>query len=928
MLVGRESEVEAIDEVLAAGRSGLAALIFEGPAGIGKTAVWQLVFERAAILGRLVLSCRPVEAESKLAFASLADLLDPAVDEALPDLAEPQRLALEVALLRAAPRGAPPDGRSVGTATRALLRRCAEATPIVVAIDDLQWLDRASASALGFALHRLLESPIAIVAAVRLETDAAADPLGLERSLAERLTRCRLSPLSLSGLYHVIADELGQVFPRPMLERIAEASDGNPLFALEIARAFVETEDLPGPGEPLPVPESLAALLEGRVRRLRRETRSALLAVAALGRPNVDMVGRALGREGAEALLPAERAGIVAVRDGVVRFSHPLLASTAYSTASESERRRVHRVLADILVDEEQRTRHLALATTEPDEEVAGALESAAAQANARGAPEVAAELAELACLRTPPECDAARAKRALALAEYQFRSGDTAEAQRLARAFVEEEDPGVLRARALELLARIIHVAGTAADAAACCEQALIEAGDDTELQARIHATYSLVSYHDFRQALPHARSALDLLAQHHESDPAILAQALFAYIEAEFYAGHPLPSDAVERALELERESPNPNVADRVSAALGAFLKLQGDFDGARHWLEATQQAAVEEGDDASLPYALSHLPQLELWLGNWSRAEEVACEHLELAKLTGQVSQQRQALYNLAIVHAHMGRLDDADREAQTLRQDAEAVDDQWDTGNAFAVLGFVELSRGDAAEAARYLGMNFESREAIGAQEPVRPYGDYVEALIELGDLDRAEGVLDLFEERSRTADRAALLAIAASCRALLAAARQDLADAAAAIDEALEQHARVRVPFDLARTLLVAGQVRRRRGERREARDALEEARRIFEELGAPPWVARAAAELRRIPIRRKAAADLTPTEERVAELAAAGRTNREVAQALFISPKTVEANLSRVYRKLGIHSRAELGARMAKPGRGESAAKQ
>jgi DNA-binding CsgD family transcriptional regulator len=916
-IVGRDAELAAIDRLVATAASGPRGLMFEGEPGIGKTTVWETIFACAAEHGVRVLSCRPVQAEAKLTLASLADLLAPVVDDVLPELAEPQRLVLEVALLRVSPKGAPPDGRSVGTATLSLLRRCAAAAPIVVAIDDVQWLDRASAAALAFAVRRLHESPVSIVTTARVESGAAVDPLDLERALPGRVTKLGLAPLSLSGLYHVIAGRLGHVFPRPTLERIAVASDGSPLFALELARSLAETGLRPGPGEPLPVPGSLAKLIERRIGRLRGETRTALLAAAALGRPDIETIGRALAGDPVEALLTAEQQGIVTLQQGVVRFSHPLLSSTVYSAASESERHRVHRVLAEAVAEPEQRAWHLALAATGPQEDVAAALQSAAEHANERGAPEVAAELAELACRLTPDEHRAALAERMLALTEYLFRCGDTAEAQRLARAFVDEQEPGPRRARALELLARMLHVAGTSAEAAECCERALAEAGGDVELLARIHATCSLVSFHDFRLALPHARAALELLERLDEPDPALLAQALFAYIEAEFYAGNPLPMDAVERALELERVSPTAHVSDRMSAALGVFLKLQGDFDGARHWLEATRSAAIEEGDDASLPYALSHLPQLELWAGDWARAEELAREHLELSEQTGQPAQRRQALYNLSLVHAHMGRLDDAHVEARTLLLEAEAVGDQWDVGNALTVLGLIELSRGNAAEAATHLGRAFETREAIGAQEPIRAHADLAQALVELGEVDRAATLVDLLEERARAADRAPLRALAAASRALFAAAHQDLDAAVAAVDEALAQHDRVTVPFDLARTLLIAGQVRRRRGERRAAREALERARGIFEQLGAGPWAARAEAELARVPIRRRASEDLTPTELRVAELAAAGRTNREVAQALFMSPKTVEANLSRVYRKLDIRSRAELGAKMA-----------
>src|SRR5207302_798422 len=255
----------------------------------------------------------------------------------------------------------------------------------------------------------------------------------------------------------------------------------------------------------------------------------------------------------------------------------------------------------------------------------------------------------------------------------------------------------------------------------------------------------------------------------------------------------------------------------------------------------LEAAHRAAIEEGDESSLPYVVGHFPQLELWTGNWSEAERRALEHLELAEGTAQPDQRRQALFNRSLVHAHMGREEEARAEAEELRFAAEEAGEQWGDSNAEAVLGLLELSLGNPADAARHLARTMEIREGIGTTEPIRAYADYAEALIELGELDRAEEVINLLEERARAAHRTPLLAVAACSRGLLAAARQDLDSAVAALDDALAHHERVRVPFDLARTLLAVGQVRRRRGERKAAREALERARGIFEELGAPLW---------------------------------------------------------------------------------------
>src|SRR5262245_47873868 len=609
-IVGRERELEAAERLLGEAGPGLRALLFEGEPGIGKTTVWEAALGRAAARGLRVLSCRPVEAEAKLAFAALGDLLAPIADSGLAALPGPQRTALEVALLRAAPAGAPPDRRAVGVATQALLRRCADGGRLVVAIDDVQWLDRGSVGVLSFALRRLHDAPVCVLASSRPERGRAGDPLLLERTPPGRFERLRLEPLSLSGVYHAIRTQAGQVFPRPTLRRIVQASGGNPLFALELARALVEVGARPHPGESLPVPETLAALLEDRIGRQPIVVREALLAAAALSSPQPALVAAALGREAAAALEAAERAGLVAVRGDRVRFSHPLLASTVYSSGPAVGRRELHRRLAEVVSDPEERARHEALGAEEPDERVAASLDSAARDADARGAPEVAVEFAELAGRLTPPEDAAAHARRTLALAEFVFRAGDAEEARRLLDGVIEEA-AGPTRARALELVARLLHVSGTAREAVARAEQALAEAGPDPELRARIHATLALVCWHDFSLARGHARAALDLLEQLDDPDPGVLSQALMAYAEAEFYTGGGLPMDAVERGLELERLSPAPCVADRMSACLGVWLKYHGEFEGARRWLEATHRAAIEEGDESSLPYVVGHFP-----------------------------------------------------------------------------------------------------------------------------------------------------------------------------------------------------------------------------------------------------------------------------------------------------------------------------
>src|SRR3954469_6573304 len=395
-VVGREHELAVARAVVDGLTGGPQALLIEGDAGIGKTAVW-----RAALgLAGRALVCVADEADARLSFSGLADLLDEVADAVLPALPPPQREALEVALVRrVSASGRPPDPMAAGAAVRAVLEELAREGPLVIAVNDAQWLDPATARVLAFALRRLHGRPVGVLATVRAPLTAA-DPLGLERAFGERLRRVRLGGLGMAPLGTILEARQGRPYSRPPLRRIAQASGGNPLYALEIARALGPSPAL-APGAPLPVPDSLAELLAGRVAAVAPAARGALLAAAALSHPRVALVERAASAEG---LLAAEDAGLVRVAGDRVRFVHPLYASAIYAAAARGRRRELHGRLAELVEDSEERVRHLALATVGRDETVAAALEDAAAGARARGAWDAAGELLEQASALTPIE--------------------------------------------------------------------------------------------------------------------------------------------------------------------------------------------------------------------------------------------------------------------------------------------------------------------------------------------------------------------------------------------------------------------------------------------------------------------------------------------------------------------------------------------
>ena len=347
-VIGRDDELGAIEAFLDPARERPAALVLSGEAGIGKTILWEAGLEAAERRYERVLSCRGVEAEASLAFAGLSDLLADVLDEVAPSLAPLRLRALEVALLLAEPGDAPPDPRLIGLALLDALRALAQQGPVLVALDDVQWLDSASSTVLQIALRRLRDERVSVFATLRKMPGVAA-PFELARAFPEeQLTRIWLAPLSLGALHSLLKERLGVELTRPELARLLETSGGNPFFALELGRELTWTETRPAIGRTLRVPESLHELLGGRLSRLPTETGDVLLEVAALARPTVELVAQAHGNRQVvlEALDTAVRENVLFFEDSRLRFANPLLGSICYEQAPLWKRRAVHRTLA------------------------------------------------------------------------------------------------------------------------------------------------------------------------------------------------------------------------------------------------------------------------------------------------------------------------------------------------------------------------------------------------------------------------------------------------------------------------------------------------------------------------------------------------------------------------------------------------------
>ena len=919
-LFGRQTELARISSLLDAVPSGPVALILGGETGIGKSTLWLEALSQARARSYRVLSCRPTESEAKLSFAALGDLLDEVVDEGLEGLPSPQRSALEVALLRTEATGSPPDQRAISSAFYGALVALADAGPSLVAVDDAQWLDAPSARVLEFAFRRLTGVPIGIIITARVE-EVDSPPLGLGRAFPDdRILRLTVGPITVQATRDMLNEELTTRFPRSALLRIHEVSGGNPFFALQLGRTLLRRGPEHPPGGTLPLPSDLVDLVTDQLSELSDPVREVLLITSAASQPTVSLVVQAIGRPTAEDdIEDAFKAGVIEGSAGRIRSAHPLLAAVQYSESSGRARRDVHRRLAGLVVDQEERARHLALGAERPDEDVAAELEDAARQAGRRGAPDAAAQLMELAREMTPTDHAEARIHRTVHAGQYAFEAADMSQAARCLEEVVEATPAGPSRAEALLFLARVRYHSHDAHSALALAEQALDEVGDDDALKPQIQLELAAAAeaVGDRDRARAHARAAVDLAEGH--SDEATLAEGLALVGFHDFLAGEGAPQSMMSRAIALEGAGTGLRPLRSPTFREACMLMWTDELDAARSTFVDLEKRCREGDDEGSLTVILFLLAQLECGAGHWLDAARYADESLTITEWTGQQPYRALALSAKALVEARCGR----ERAARAAVEEGLKLARQSGLVQAslfnLSALGFLELSLGNIEEADRVLWPLAEGLLGSGIGEPgvVRFVPDEIEALVALGEPDKARSLLLPFLARAKTLGRHWALATAERSWGLLSASMGELPEALGAFDRALESHRFLEEPFELGRTLLAQGQTLRRSKKWRLARDSLSESLAIFDRLGAGLWVQRAAAEMARIGGRAPGPVGLTPTEQNLADLVARGLTNREAARALFLSVSTVEANLRRIYRKLGVRSRTELSRRLS-----------
>jgi ATP/maltotriose-dependent transcriptional regulator MalT len=906
----RSTEERSVTDFLRAASSEPSALVIEGEPGIGKSTVWLGAIDKAREAGFVVLSTYPAAAESVLAYSALADLLggsDPAVVARLP---APQRLAVDQVLLRGTSDGSGTDQRAVAAGFVSIIEDLAGDAPVLLAIDDLQWVDQSSAHVVAFAARRLL-GPVGVLATARTQPDGDDPAFWLQLRHPNAVRRIHIGPMGLGGLRAVIDARLGRSFPRPVMTRIHDASGGNPFYALELARTLND-DAMTATG--LTLPGSLAALVSARLGNLDADVQELLLAAACLGAPTVALVAAATNRDPTDALAlleAAEDQGVVGIDGARLHFTHPLLATGVYAAASPARRRRMHRLLAGVVSDPELQARHLALAATSGDEKTLTALDAAAKLARRRGAPAAAAELVDLAVSLggdTP--------RRRIRSARNHLDAGHPDRARALLQETIEALPPGTLRAEALNMLALVALYHDSFLEAEQILERALDDVGDHLPLRAQTLLTlsFSLLNHGHLVAALRAAEDAVT----HAErlGYPPLLSQALGMAVHLRFRLGEGLDESSLHRALQLEDPDIYMPAVLRPSLQNALLLSWSGELDQAYEKFVSIRRRCVEHGEENELILVAFNLCQIEIWRGHLPEATLIAEDSVEAALLQGGDLALGVALTTRATVAAYAGREDDARVDAAAALTACQRCGARVVGQLPVIALAFLEVSLGNYSAALHTLEPLLAALDTAPRATEISAAGaavpDAVEAMIALGRRAEAETLIERLEANGRRLDRPWMLAVGARCRAMLLAAGGDVDAAAATAQAAMREHERLPMPFERARTQLLVGQLLRRQRQKSAASTQLREALNTFENLGTPLWAERARTQLARINVGTDNGAGLTPTEQRVAELAASGMTNRDTAAALFISPKTVEANLARIYHKLNIHSRTEL----------------
>jgi len=908
-LIGRREELKSLVEFGSVLRTGASAIVIDAPEGMGKTALWEESVRVSAEHGLHVLAARPSRSELNMAFAALSDLLDGPAGHLLSVLPDPQRHALEGVLLRREPGDDDVGMRAGSLAALHLLRHLAGTAPVLLAIDNLQWVDSASARVLGFVLRRLSSAPIGLLGTLRT---GRREPVVHDALQPHQVLVVPLGPLTVGQLGELILQRQGTALPLPVLARVHRAAGGNPRWALELATDVARRRGRRLPAHLVPVPDALAACLAPRLSGLLPPARSALLVVSALAEPTPSVVRAAMSRAGMspDGIDQAIRAGTLQLAGEEIACREPVLGTAAYARASPAQRMLVHAAIAGSVSDPDERTWHESLSRPGADRRLASRLERASRRAQDRGRFDVAAALAELAAEHTPEGDGGDLDRRCLQAAGGWWSAGDLPRARDLLRPLLDSPEHRPARTEALYFLGRLAASDQTLQSGRDLLMRALREPPREPPIAARVELELAWIAQAagQLSEARRRGRRALALAAPP-EARVEFEATALLASVAEMSGSDRPLPPEA----------SPEPDAWASVRPELAAAQTLlrRGEVDAARAILTDLARRCRACGWQAAMPVLHLGIAELECWAGSLVGAMRHVQAGLRAARAAGQRAHQASLLATGALTSLRLGNPSSA--RAWAAKSVALAIR----TGDVIAELtgceaaARVELATGDDTAAADHFDAVLARWRRMGVRDPwfARFLPEHVDALIAVDRLNDAASLLAGWQRTGRRLARPWVGPLAARPAAALQVAYGDLDGALDRLSEVVGVTEPL-PPYDRGRTLLLLGTVERRLKRRAAARGSLGRALDAFRSIGAYQWTEEVRRELGRSGEPSPSAA-LTATEARIAELAAQGLSNVEVAQRLFLSARTVEFNLTSVYRKLAVTRRGHLARRLA-----------
>jgi DNA-binding CsgD family transcriptional regulator len=911
MLLGRGPEVATCWAVL--DRAGPAsAVVLCGDPGIGKTAMHRAVADGAAARsGWRVLSTTGLRSEVDVPLANLADLLDPAARTVVNQLPGVQADALRGAL-RLAPMPQRVDEALLVRATVNTIRALTDRR-LLIAVDDEQWIDADTRRLLGTAAAWLTDRPVGWLVGVRSDRAGTGLPDVLAHELGDRCTRIDLAELTTPVVTRLVLERFPGDWPRGLVQRIVELAAGNPYTALELARETAAAGRQRTARVRLST--SLTDSLRARLDRLAPATLAAVQVCALTTRPTRPVLRAVIGAGHTDAAIDtavddAVEAGILTAPVGqALSFSHPLLREGAYASMSEPARRRTHRKLAEVVEDPDEVAGHLAAGADEPDEDVAGRVAEAAERAWHRGAPARAAELVEAAIALSPDQQEVEVWHWRMGLLECLAAAGEERRARMLAEewaAVAPDEVRGELTfhrgvhasdfQQGQELMARAVDEVDDPAESAAFGIVLAGRAGGNLWqlTEGRAHA----------ERAVADARLA---------GRPALLRRALGVLGDLAARAGDLDAGAILHEAVRLRSDAELPQFGEGPEKFLGFWHMRRGEPDQARQLLLPALAAAERHGLDELASEVRFYLAEVEWIAGRWTDAEIHVQEVVRYAGETNSLDDP-QIRYLLALIASGRGDVDGCRTLAESAIRDSEQRGDISFAGATRAVLGLLELSLDDPAAAVHCLEPAVRLLTERGANEPnMGGRTDLIEGYAQVGRLDDAATLLHWVLQAAERLDHPQARVAGARADAILRLARGDPPGAVAAADHAVAAARTLSLPLELGRCLLTMGTAQRRARQRRAAAASLDEAVDLLAGMGAVCWANLATAQRARLT--HASEETLTPTEQRIADLVVQGRTNAEIAAALMISTKTVEANLTRIYRKLGVRRRMDLTRR-------------